>query len=129
MKNFFLVGLAALSGAAASGQNKATITQEGNAHEVSVVQQGSGNTSVINQSTTEIGNRATVNQSGNGNVVTINQGGNDDYSAAGSKNSVNANQSGQGETIITQTNGGNTISVYQGPASPDKKKSQKGKQK
>lgn len=123
MKHIFFLSLAALTTTAAIAQNTAVINQQGGAHEVSVVQQGSGNTSVVNQSTGQTANRASVTQSGAGNVATINQGTGSD-SAAGSTNSVNTTQSGEGETIINQTKDGNSISVYQsgGTATDPKKK-------
>ncbi len=130
MKHIFFLSLAALSSAGAVAQNTAVINQQGGSHEVSVVQQGSGNTSVVNQSAGQTANRASVTQSGAGNVATINQG-TGSNSAAGSQNSVNTTQSGEGETIINQTKDGNSISVYQSgaPATDPKKKGAKKKSK
>ena len=122
MKKAFFLSLAALGSAAAMAQNTAVINQQGGSHEVSIVQQGSGNTSVVSQSTQVSSNRAVISQSGAGNVATINQGGTPDGSA-GSQNSVTTSHSGEGETIVNQTNGGNSISVYQsGPVPADRKK-------
>ena len=122
MKNLFLLSLAALSSSIAVGQNTAVINQQGGTHEVSVVQQGSGNTSVVSQSNQASSNRAVISQSGGSNVATITQGGPSD-GTVGSQNTVTTSQSGEGETIVNQSKDGNSISVYQsGPAPADKKK-------
>lgn len=130
MKGIFFLSLAALSGTTALAQNSAVINQQGGPHEVSVVQQGSGNTSVINQSSARSSNHVSVVQSGSGNVATINQG-NGAPSTTDSQNSVNATQSGEGETIINQTKDGNSISVYQSSAktTDQKKKADRKKSK
>lgn len=105
-------------------QNTAVINQQGSlsgtGHDVSVVQEGSGNTSVVNQSKAGTpGSRAVINQSGAGNVATVNQGNGLPDSVTSSGQSVNVTQSGAGETFINQTDGSNTISVRQsGPATP-----------
>ena len=127
MKSILILGAMVLTVLSAHGQNTAVITQQKGSHDVSVMQQGSGNTSVVNQSTTETGNRAVVSQSGSGNVATINQGNGSTDATGDSVNSVVATQSGEGETVINQTKGGNSISVYQSGAvvpvpSADKKK-------
>lgn len=117
-------------------QNSVVINQQGSqpgaGHEVSVVQQGSGNTSVVNQSNggtldKSMGNRAVINQSGTGSVATVNQGNGLPDSVTSSGQSVNVTQSGSGETIINQTDGSNTISIRQSgpitvPSPVDKKK-------
>lgn len=128
MKSFLALGAMILTVLSAHGQNTAVVTQQKGSHDVSVVQQGSGNTSVVNQSTTETGNRAIISQSGSGNITTINQGNGSTDATGDSVNSVVATQSGEGETVINQTKGGNSISVYQSGAAipaptPDKKKS------
>ncbi|MBD2753145.1 hypothetical protein [Spirosoma validum] len=112
MKRIIFLGLAALSGTTALAQNSVVINQQGGPHEVSVIQQGASNTSVINQASARPSNHVSVVQSGSGNVATINQG-NADTNTTDSQNSVNATQSGEGETIINQTKDGNSISVYQ----------------
>lgn len=123
MKNIILLGLAALGAVSATAQNTAVVTQQGNTHELSVVQRGSGNTSVVNQTTAGSANRVVITQSGANNVATVNQGGESISSEANTQNTVTATQAGDGETIINQTNGGNTISVYQSGLAPtDKKK-------
>ncbi|QJD81663.1 hypothetical protein [Spirosoma rhododendri] len=123
MKNIILLGLAALGAASATAQNTAVVSQQGNTHELSVVQRGSGNTSVVNQTTAGSSNRVVIMQSGANNVATINQGGESTSSDTSTQNTVTATQAGEGETIINQTNGGNTISVYQSGLVPiDKKK-------
>jgi len=122
MKNIILLGLAALSATSATAQNTAVVTQQGNAHELSVVQRGSGNTSVVNQTTAGSANRVVVTQSGTNNVATISQGGELTSSEANTQNTVTATQVGDGETIINQTSGGNTISVYQSGLAPTAKK-------
>ncbi len=114
----------------AVAQNSVVVNQQGSqpgaGHEVSVVQQGSGNSSVVNQSRTGTGNRAVINQLGAGNVATVNQGNGQGDSVSSSGQSVNVTQSGGGETIIDQTDGSNTISIRQSslptPAPSDKKK-------
>ena len=117
----------------ALAQNTVVVNQQGSpagaGHEVSIVQQGSGNSSVVNQSRTETtgtGNRVVINQSGAGNGATVNQGHGLDDSVSRSGQSVHVSQSGGGETIIDQTDGSNTIRIRQsGPATPapsDKKK-------
>lgn len=128
MKPTFLFLLTSCGLTNAIAQNSAVINQQGgpsgSGHEVTVVQQGNGNSSVVNQSnpTTPVrstGSRAVVNQSGTGNVATVNQGNGMGDSVTQSGQSVSVSQSGEGETIIDQTNGTNTIRVYQrGPASP-----------
>lgn len=124
MKTIFFLSFAALSSATAVAQNTAIVNQQGGPHEVSVVQKGSGNTSVINQSNGQSSNRVSIAQSGASNVATINQGNGSD-NTIDSPNSVNSTQSGEGETIINQTKDGNSISVYQsdGKTTDRKKKS------
>ena len=122
MKKAFFFSFAALSSVAAVAQNTAVINQQSGPHEVAVVQQGSGNTSVVNQSNHGSSNSVVISQSGAGNVATITQGG-ASGSTTGSQNSVTTSQSGEGETIVNQTKDGNSISVYQsGYAPADKKK-------
>lgn len=118
MKRFLLFGTALLAASAtAQAQNTATVTQSGTSHEVSVVQEGKGNTSVISQGQSSQGNtngnRAVITQSGGGNVATINQGGSDSTKPG---QSVSVSQSGDSETVINQNDGTNSISIYQGPA-------------
>jgi minor curlin subunit len=122
MKKVLFLSFAALGSVAAMAQNTAVINQQGNTHDVSVVQRGSGNTSVVSQSSAGSSNSVVISQSGGGNVATITQGSMPD-GATEPKNSVVTSQSGEGETIVKQTNDGNTISVYQtGPAPADRKK-------
>lgn len=128
MKKALFLSVAALSSLAAMAQNTAVINQQGNTHDVSVVQRGSGNTSVVSQSGAGTSNSVVISQSGAGNVATITQGGMPD-GATGPKNSVTTSQSGEGETIVNQTTDGNTISVYQtGPIPADSKKKSAKKQ-
>lgn len=122
MKKAFFASFAALSSVVAVAQNTAVISQQGGSHEVAVVQQGSGNTSVVNQSNQTSSNNVVISQSGAGNVATITQGGVPDGNA-GSQNSVTTMQVGDGETIVNQSKDGNSISVYQsGPLPADKKR-------
>ncbi|AKD57292.1 hypothetical protein [Spirosoma radiotolerans] len=122
MKKAIFLSFAALGSVAAMAQNTAVINQQGNTHDVSVVQRGAGNTSVISQSGAGSSNSVVISQLGGGNVATITQGSMPD-GTTGPKNSVVTSQSGEGETIVNQTNDGNTISVYQtGPAPTDRKK-------
>jgi len=60
VKYIILLGLAALGTASATAQNTAVVTLLGNMHELSVVQRGSGNTSVVNQTTAGSSNRVIV---------------------------------------------------------------------
>ena len=124
MKKAFFVSFAALSSVATMAQNTAVINQQGGGHEVAVVQQGSGNTSVVNQSNHNSANHAVISQSGAGNVANITQGG---AGTDGSQNSVTTSQAGEGETIINQTKDGNTISVYQSGSAPADKKKKTGR--
>ena len=130
MKKALFLSVAALSSLAAMAQNTAVINQQGNTHDVSVVQRGSGNTSVVSQAASAgSSNGVVISQSGAGNVATITQGGMPD-GTTGSKNSVTTSQSGEGETIVNQTTDGNTISVYQtGPVPADSKKKSAKKQR
>ena len=121
MKNAILFSLAALSSAAALAQNTAVVNQQGSQHEVTVVQRGSGNTSVVNQGTRNSSNNVVITQSGGNNVATITQGTSPDGSTK-PQNSVTTTQSGEGETIINQTKDSNSISVYQSGVAPENKK-------
>ncbi|AUD05185.1 hypothetical protein [Spirosoma pollinicola] len=127
MKKAFFLSLATLSSAVAVAQNTAVINQQGSSHDVSVVQQGTGNTSVISQANSGSSNSVVISQSGAGNVATINQGSLPDGYAE-PKNSVTTVQTGEGVTIVNQSKGSNTISVYQSgmPETTKKKKKQKG---
>ena len=116
MKTFFVLSAVLLSAISAYAQNTAVINQQGVSHDVSVSQQGNDNTSVINQASPQTANRAVVSQSGSGNVATINQGNATTNATGDSANSVVTSQSGEGETIINQSKGGNSISVYQSGA-------------
>ncbi|AQG80857.1 hypothetical protein [Spirosoma montaniterrae] len=120
MKSFLLIGIATLVSIAGYAQNSAVINQSGGG-QVAVSQQGSGNTSVINQSNPRPGNTAVINQSGAGNVATVSQGG----SAGEPGQSVSVSQSGHTETHINQTDGSNSIVVNQSgepvPATSKKK--------
>lgn len=128
MKNVLLFSIAALSSTAALAQNTATINQQGNTHEVTVVQRGTSNTSVISQGNRASSNSAVITQSGGNNVANITQGSGPDGSSD-SQNTVVTSQSGEGKTIINQTKDGNTISVYQsGPITDSKKKKDERKQ-
>jgi len=128
MKKALFISIAALSSAAAMAQNTVVSSQQGNTHDVSVVQRGTGNISVISQSGAGSSNSVVISQSGAGNVATITQGGMPD-GAMEPKNSVTTSQSGEGETIVNQTTDRNTISVYQsGPAPTDSKKKSAKKQ-
>lgn len=122
MKPFFVLSAILLTAITAYPQNTAVITQQGGSHGVSVSQQGNANTSVINQARPQTANRAVVSQSGSGNVATISQGNTSSDttgdSATGARHSVNTTQSGEGETIINQREGGNSISVYQSGKPP-----------
>lgn len=127
MKKALFFSLTVLSGTAALAQNTATINQQGSTHDVTVVQRGTGNNSVVNQGNRGASNSVVITQSGGNNVANITQG-NPDGSTE-SQNTVTTSQSGEGETIINQTKDGNTISVYQsGPATDNKKKKTEQKQ-
>lgn len=127
MKTTLLMLLMGCGFTKAVAQNSVVINQQGGSsgagHDVSVVQQGSGNTSVVSQGSESAGNRAVISQSGAGNVATINQGNGMGDSVSASGQSVNVSQSGGGETIINQTDGQNSIYVHQSGLTPaDKKK-------
>ena len=104
MKAIFFFGAALLTSTAVVAQNTAVVNQSGGQHEVSVIQSGSGNSSVISQHTGTTGNRAMISQSGAGNVATVTQGGN--TTGVGGQ-SVNVSQTGDTETHINQTDGQN----------------------
>ncbi|WP_461065421.1 hypothetical protein [Spirosoma horti] len=109
MKTFFFLGTAMLATATASAQNTTVVNQQGSNHEVTVVQEGIGNVSIVNQSN-QASNRAVISQSGSGNSATINQG---SQIGGGSGQSVSISQSGASETVVNQTDGSNSISVHQ----------------
>lgn len=109
MKTLFFLGTAVLATATVSAQNTTVVNQQGGTHEVTVVQEGTGNTSIVNQSN-QASNRAVISQSGSGNSATINQG-SQTGSAAGQ--SVSVSQSGSSETVVNQTDGSNSISIHQ----------------
>lgn len=122
MKTTLLMLLMGCGFTKAMAQNSVVINQQGGSsgagHDVSVVQQGSGNTSVVNQGGTATGNRAMINQSGVGNTATISQGNGTGDNVSASGQSVNVAQSGGGETVINQTDGQNSIYVRQGGPVP-----------
>lgn len=122
MKTLFFLSLMALNSTVGLAQNSAVINQQGTSQEVSIIQQGTSNRAVINQSTSRSENRASVVQVGSGNVTTINQG-NEKDSSTEAQNSVTVTQSGKDESIINQTTGENSIRVYQSDNRPtDRKK-------
>jgi len=116
MKTTLLISAALLTGAGAIAQNTAVINQSGG-QQVSIVQSGSGNSSVINQRTGTTGSRAVISQSGSGNVATVSQG----SSTGADGQSVNVTQTGNTETHIDQTDGQNNhIIINQtGGVTPD----------
>ena len=103
MKTFFLFSATLFAGTSAVAQNTAVISQSGGQHGVSVVQSGSGNSSVISQNNNS-GNQASISQSGSGNVATVTQGSN---TTGTTGQSVSVLQSGNTETHINQTDGQN----------------------
>ena len=116
MKTILFMSAALLTGTGAIAQNTAVINQSGG-QQVSVVQSGGGNSSVISQNTGSTGNRAVVSQSGSGNVATITQGGNTGTDGK----SVSVSQTGNTETHFDQTDGQNNhIIINQtGGVAPD----------
>ena len=104
MKTFLLFSATLFAGTSAVAQNTAVISQSGGQHGVSVVQSGSGNSSVISQNNNNSGNQASISQSGSGNVATVTQGSN---TTGTTGQSVSVLQSGNTETHINQTDGQN----------------------
>lgn len=108
MKTLFLLSTAVLA-TTATAQNTATVNQHGSNNEVTIVQKGIGNSSVVSQSN-QASKRAVISQFGSGNSAIINQG-SQAGSAAGQ--SVSVSQSGTSETVINQTEGSNSINIHQ----------------
>jgi len=128
MKTLFFLSTAVLATASASAQNTTVVNQQGSNHDVTVVQEGVGNTSFINQSN-QASNRAVISQSGTGNTATINQ---DSQTGSTTGQSVSVSQSGSLETVIYQTDGSNSINIHQRStpsASPMNESTKKGRKR
>jgi minor curlin subunit len=106
MKKAFSLSLIVLSSTAPLAQNKTVVPQ-----------QGTGNTSIVSQSGAGSPKNVAIAQSGSGNVVTIHQKSTMD-GRSDATHSVTAGQTGAGETIIHQTNAGNTLRILQSGRMP-----------